>query len=111
VVGQYVGVRRFVVVAALLSAGVASVVAGCTPNCQAFESSIAAGAQGASTPRGAIEAWAPSAPEGFSTDPHAWKPSKAEALTFESGDQTVEVVKGTAPQTGYFVFSGGTCKP
>ena len=99
------------VVAALLTAGVASVVAGCTPNCQAFESSITAGAMGASTPRGAIEAWAPSAPEGFSTDPTAWKPSKTEPLAFVNGDETVELVKASRPQTGYFVLSGGTCKP
>jgi len=86
-------------------------LAGCTPNCQAFQASIATDAHGASTPRAAIEAWAPHAPVGFATDPSAWKPSTAEALTFDNGDETIEVVKATKPQTGYFVLSGGTCKP
>ena len=102
---------RSVLAGTVLSAALVPVIAGCTPNCLAFESSIASGAKGASTPRGAIEAWAPNAPSGFSTDPAAWKPSKSEPLVFDSGDETVEVIKATKPQSGYFVFSGGTCKP
>ncbi len=84
---------------------------GCTPNCLDFENSTSSRTTVAPTPRKAIEAWAPTAPNGFSTDPASWTVSKAEPLTFVNGDESIEVAKATPPRTGFFVISGGTCKP
>jgi hypothetical protein len=89
----------------------AAVLTGCTPNCLDFENSTSSATTAAPSPRKAVEAWAPTAPDGFSTDPASWTPSKADPLVFVNGDESIEVAKATPPRRGYFVISGGTCKP
>ena len=88
-----------------------AVLTGCTPNCLDFENSTNAATTTAPSPRRAVEAWAPTARSGFSTDPASWTVSKAEPLMLVNGGESIEVAEAPAPRTGYFVISGGTCKP